>query len=158
MARRRSRARKLSRKVSLARLPTLGTSTVSVVVCTLGMGGFYLAGMGWASLACGVLGGFVLSTRPRRRRNKPAGRIVATTRRRVRKPVQRAYVSRAQRRKRKTAEVLRGKVKAGTVRVTRDVRCSFKCRASRAPRRWCRCECGGRSHGELRGGRRILGI
>lgn len=146
--------RKRRRQVVDVRLPELSTRTVATLVCTGGMIVAWLLGFGWVALLFGVLGAFNISTAPRRPR---PGRVEAATRK-LRAPRERPYRTRAQRRRAKQAAILRGKVRSGRARISRDVRCSWRCRASRAPRRWCRCECGGRSHGELRGHRRALRV
>lgn len=62
------------------------------------------------------------------------------------------YKDRRSRVRAKRYAVLHGEVRSGTTKVPMRAKgCSVRCRDSRLPRRFCRCNCGGANHGELRG-------
>lgn len=47
--------------------------------------------------------------------------------------------------------VAAGRVVSGVTTMAGRTGCNSKCRNSRLPKRFCRCGCGGKTHGELRG-------
>lgn len=114
-------------------------------MCSLGVGAFWGLGFPVASIFCGVLTLANVAMHPIWK-----SRVIATTKRRRKPAGDRPYVSRAQRKRRKQAAVLAGKVRSGQIKITGDPRCGYRCRNSRVPKSMCRCSCGGRTHGELR--------
>lgn len=64
------------------------------------------------------------------------------------------YKSRRRLQREKREAVAAGKIRSGWTRMGTGLRgartCSVRCRNSRMPNQFCRCHCGGASHGELR--------
>lgn len=151
MAKTRSRrGRGVRRPISRASRwnPQFGTSTIAIIVLSLGTGAFWAMGSTVGAVFCGLVTLANVGLHPVWKKiSKP--RVVATTKK-VRKPREYRYVSRAQRKRAKQAAVLAGKVRSGRIKITGDPRCGYRCRNSRAPVGLCRCYCGGRTHGELR--------
>jgi hypothetical protein len=151
MTRRRSRRRRTVRRpISRASRwnPQFGTSTIAIIVLSLGTGAFWAMGSTVGAVFCALTTVANVALHPVWKKiSKP--RVVATTKK-VRKPSEYRYVSRRQRKRAKQAAVLKGKVRSGQIKITGDPRCGYRCRNSRVSKSLCRCSCGGRTHGELR--------